>query len=68
MSLEDDILKLLDELGGTSREFISMVLEVPRTTIYDHLHILEKAQKVEKYKHNNRRVGAPIVLWRVVTE
>ena len=68
MSLDDDILNLLEKLGGTSRGFISMMLEVPRTTIYDHLHFLEKKQKVEKFKVNNRRAGAPIVLWRLVQQ
>lgn len=73
--LQDKLIKLLQS-GSMTREEICDVLgfeyqekytnlHKKRTTIHDNLVKLQKKQIVEKYVHNNRKRGRPIVLFRL---
>ena len=66
LSLEERILKILNQHGASARDYISFILKVPRTTVYDQLAKLEKAGKVEKSTYNNGKRGRSITIWGVL--
>ena len=65
MNLQDSILNLLDKHGECSRDYIVMILEYPRTTIYDALAKLKKQHRVSKSFKDNGKRGRPITMWKL---
>lgn len=57
-----NMLTTLDPL--TRRDFVE-TLELPRTTVYDHLHRLEKSGEVTRFTKNNGKRGRPLVFWKI---
>ena len=65
MSLQDNILNVLEKHGPSARDYLTMILERPRTTIYDELRKLEKLRLVSKFTRPNGKRGRDIVLWKI---
>ena len=63
--LQERILSVL-RYGDKNRSQLVEALETPRTTIYDHIVVLEKEKLVERYKKGNGKRGHPIVYWSLV--
>lgn len=63
--IQSKILKTLDERGPLARRELVMILERPRSTIYDNLAKLEKRKLVERALMNNGEIGRPLTLWRL---
>ena len=65
MSLAENILLVLEGHGPSSRDYLTILLEKPRSTIYDELYKLEKKKKVSRFNRKEARRGRPIVLWKI---
>jgi len=60
-----NIIRLLEINGKMERRYICECLLRARTTIYDNLLRLQKAQIVEKESIQNGKRGRPIVFWKL---
>ena len=68
MNLQEAILNTLTAHGPCARDYLVTLINVPRSTIYDNLEILEARGKVYRRNRSLERPGRgrPIVLWRIV--
>lgn len=65
ITIEDFIIKYLEK-RPLNREQLSILTEIPRTTLYDHLVKLMTENRVERFTHafhNNR--GRPKIYYRL---
>ncbi len=65
ISLEDYLLKLLQEEGSMTRGEMSSTTGIPRTTLYDTLVKLLMQNKVEKFSLSNKKRGRPKTYYRL---
>ena len=63
--IDTTILEVLKQYGPLARDNISLITQIPRTTIYDHLKVLEYKDRVERRKIFTRRRGTPKVVWEI---
>ncbi|KKK40522.1 hypothetical protein LCGC14_0729280 [marine sediment metagenome] len=63
--IQYNLLKILEEIGPSSRKELVKQLDTPRTTIYDNLVSLQKRKLIEKYSRNEGKRGRPHVLWKL---
>lgn len=63
--LQERIVKMLRDYSEISRDTLSKIMGVPRTTLYDNLVVLEKKGIVDKFEYNNGKRGRSIVYWRL---
>ena len=70
MNLQEAILNTLTVHGPCARDYLAMLINEPRSTIYDSLERLERMGKVYRRNRSLERPGRgrPIVLWRIVEE
>ena len=63
--IQNNLIKLLQQLGPSTRNDLVNQLETPRTTIYDNLLKLQKRRLIEKFTRNNGKRGRPLVFWKL---
>ena len=61
----EKLYNLLALNGKLSRKELCILLDKPRTTVYDNLERLMKADLVERKSKNNGKRGRPIVFWKI---
>ena len=64
-SIQQILLKLLQQKGPLTRRELVLQLNTPRTTIYDNLINLQKRKVIEKFTRNNGSRGRPLVYWKL---
>jgi len=65
--LDRKIITLLQENGPMTRDEIVKHLNVPRTTVYDHLVKMMLSGIIEKYSISKKKRGRPKVFYRVTS-
>ena len=60
------VLQVLKERGPITRNELSKITGIPRTTLYDLLTKLILEGKVEKYALRDGRRGRPKIYWEAV--
>ena len=64
--LQERIIKELRNYSEVSRDSLSKIMGVARTTLYDNLIVLERKGIVDKFEYNNDKRGRSIVYRRLV--
>ena len=65
ITIEDMILRYLKH-RPLNRTQLSLLTNIPRTTLYDHLVKLILQDKVEKFSSRKRKRGRPLVYYRLI--
>lgn len=60
------IYRALRKNGAMIRKDIVILLNIPRTTVIDALHVLEGKGFIEKFPIHEGCVGRPFVGWEVI--
>lgn len=63
--LSEDIITLLDNCDGLTCTEIHERLDVPKTTVHDHLIKLERNGIIHPMKDLTGKIGHPRVLWKL---
>lgn len=63
--IQKKILSLLEE-HDLVRNHLCHELNIPRTTVYDNLYLLEQRGIVERYSMLNGEKGRPKIYWRLI--
>ena len=62
---QNNLMRILQLNGPTTRKDLVNQLKIPRTTIYDNLLKLQKRKVIEKFTRNNGKRGRPLVFWKI---
>jgi len=64
--IQNNLIKLLKEIGPLTRKDLVNQLNTARTTIYDNLIKLQKRRLVEKFIRIDGKRGRPLVYWKKI--
>jgi len=65
---EESILAALRKGGPLHRDYLALVLDIPRTTVYERLITLTKRELVRRGSMPRNSRGRPKVIWMVNEE
>lgn len=56
-------LEAIKEMPGLTRISLSRILNIPSSSIHEHLNKLEVMGLIESNEYNNKKKGRPVYLW-----